>query len=241
MSATYPSLNGRRVLVTGGASGIGAAMVRAFAGQGCSTAFLDIDDAAAAGLAGVATYRRCDLRDIEDLRAAIADLGPFDVLVNNAASDERHDLFAVEPDYWRERMALNLDHQFFASQAAAREMVVRKWGVILLLGSVSWLRGRPGMAGYTSAKAAVHGLVKTLARELGPSNVRVVGLIPGAVRTERQARLWRTPEADAAFLDAQALKFHLNENHVADAALFLASDGAAAITGQSLIVDGGLT
>lgn len=247
LSVQYRPLAGRQVLITGGASGIGAAMVRAFALQGCRVSFLDIDDRAAAALADetAAVYRHCDLCDVAALRAAVSDLesewGGIDVLVNNAARDDRQDLFAIEPESWRSALASNLDHQFFASQAVARGMVARGRGVIILLGSVSWMRGRPGMAGYSTSKAAINGLTRTLARELGPAGVRVNCIVPGAIRTERQARLWLSPELERQFLDAQALKIRLDSTHVARVALFLASDEASGCTGANFVVDAGLT
>lgn len=240
MSAVYASLAGKRVLITGGASGIGADLVRAFVGQKSRVVFLDIDDKAAAA-AAEATYRHCDLTDIADLRRAIDELGPFDVLVNNAARDDRHAMAGVEPEYWHRALALNLDHQFFASQRVAPAMAANGGGAIILTSSVSFKRGRPGMVGYTTSKAAIAGLTRTMARELGPQGIRVNCLVPGAIRTERQAKLWRSPEVDAQFLDLQALKQHLDGSHVARAALFLASDEAAGITGAELVVDAGLT
>jgi NAD(P)-dependent dehydrogenase (short-subunit alcohol dehydrogenase family) len=241
MNATYPSLAGKRVLITGGASGIGAEHVRAFVGQGSKVVFLDIDDAAAATAPPEATYRHCDLTDIASLRATIDELGPFDVLVNNAARDDRHAMETVEPELWHRTMALNLDHQFFATQRVAPAMAAAGCGAIILTGSISWMRGIPGMVGYTTAKAAIGGLARTLARELGPQGVRVNAIVPGAVRTERQVRLWRKPGDDERFLQNQALKFHLDGTHIARAALFLASEEAAGITGISLVVDAGVT
>jgi NAD(P)-dependent dehydrogenase (short-subunit alcohol dehydrogenase family) len=245
-SARYTSLNGRGVLITGGASGIGAEMVRAFTAQGALVEFLDIDENVGTALAAEtgARFHACDMRDIADLRAAVdtaeanTELG---VLINNAGKDDRHDLFSVEPEYWRERLALNLDHQFFASQAAARHMTKRGAGSIIMLGSISWMRGRPGMVGYTTSKAAINGLTRTLARELGPSGVRVNCIVPGAIVTERQLALWTSPEANQQFIDLQALKFRLDASHVARIALFLASDESAGCTGANFVVDAGLT
>jgi NAD(P)-dependent dehydrogenase (short-subunit alcohol dehydrogenase family) len=245
-SARYTSLKGRGVLITGGASGIGAEMVRAFTAQGARVEFLDIDENAGTALAAEtgARFHACDLRDIASLRAAVdtaeasTELG---VLINNAGKDDRHDLFSVEPEYWRERLALNLDHQFFASQAAARHMAKRGAGSIIMLGSISWMRGRPGMVGYTTSKAAINGLTRTLARELGPSGVRVNCIVPGAIVTERQLALWTTPEANQQFIELQALKFRLDASHVARIALFLASDESAGCTGANFVVDAGLT
>jgi NAD(P)-dependent dehydrogenase (short-subunit alcohol dehydrogenase family) len=246
VSVRYDSLAGRRVVVTGGASGIGAAIVSAFAGQGCTVDFLDIQDgpgeALAAGLG--ATYHHCDLRDIAALRttlAAIEAKGGTDVLVNNAAHDDRHSMFDVEPDYWHERLAVNLDHQFFASQAVGRGMQARGRGSIILFSSTTWMKGRPGLVGYTTAKAAIIGLTRTMARELGAAGVRVNCIVPGAIATERQLALWRTPEMEAEFMATQALKLRLQPEHVAAMALFLASDQSAGCTGTNFIVDAGLT
>jgi NAD(P)-dependent dehydrogenase (short-subunit alcohol dehydrogenase family) len=249
-SVAYRSLAGRHVLITGGAGGIGAEMVRAFAAQGSRVSFVDRDEAAAARLLtepGVqgARFLPCDLRDVAALRTAVTELeaasGGVDVLVNNAARDDRHDMLRVEPDYWRECLAVNLDHQFFCTQAVAQGMIQRGGGSILLMGSVSWMRGRPGMVGYTTAKAAIAGLTRTLARELGPSGIRVNCLVPGAVLTERQQALWRTAELDQRLLELQALKLRLEADHVARVALFLASDEAGGCTGADFLVDAGLT
>ncbi len=247
--ARYPDLAGRTVFITGGAAGIGGALVTAFAAQGCRVAFVDIDDAAgqalAAGLGSAAArYAHCDVRDIAALRTAIAEaaaaIGPIHVLVNNAARDDRHAFADVTPEYWDENQATNLRHHFFAAQAVAPGMAAEGGGSIINLGSVSWMRGRPGLAGYTTAKAAIHGLTRTLARELGGMNIRVNSIVPGAIVTARQMALWRTPDQDRQFLDQQCLKFRLSEDDVARAALFLASGEARGITGQSLIVDAGL-
>ena len=247
MSARYPCLHGRSVVVTGGASGIGAAMVEAFAGQGAHVAFLDIDapagEALAARLPG-ASFLPCDLTDIPALRAAMAHIEAeqgVGVLVNNAGNDERHDMAAVEPDGWRRTLALNLDHQFFATQAVAPGMAARGGGAVILMGSVSWMRGRPGMVGYTTAKAAINGLTRTFARELGPAGIRVNCIVPGAILTERQQARWLTPALNQEFLDLQALKFRLDARHVARLALFLASSEAGGCTGANFVCDAGLT
>jgi NAD(P)-dependent dehydrogenase (short-subunit alcohol dehydrogenase family) len=243
-TARYASLAGRAVLVTGGASGIGAHMVREFAAQCARVTFLDIDQDAAARLcAEVAGVRfiACDLTDIAALRAAVAEAGDVEVLVNNAARDDRHALDEVEPEYWRRTLALNLDHQFFATQAVLPQMRARGAGAVIMMGSISWMRARGGMVGYTAAKAAINGMTRTLARELGESGIRVNCIVPGAINTERQAKLWRTPELDRQILENQALKIALDGSHVARMALFVASDEAGGVTGQNFIVDAGMT
>ncbi len=246
-AANYSSLHGANVLITGGATGIGAELVRAFAAQGARVAFLDIDAASGAALAEAegAVFRPCDLRDIAALRDTIADLearlGAFAVLVNNAARDDRHDFEALTPEYWDDCMATNLRHHAFAAQAVLGGMKAAGGGSVINMGSISWMRGRPGMLGYTTAKAAISGLTRSLAAELGPHGVRVNSVVPGAILTERQERLWLTPELNQRLLDEQALKFRLQAADVAPMALFLASDAARGCTGQDFIVDAGLT
>jgi NAD(P)-dependent dehydrogenase (short-subunit alcohol dehydrogenase family) len=244
----YPDLAETTVFVSGGASGIGAALVRAFAGQGARVAFIDVDETAAGSLVdslgGAARFERCDVRDVPALQASIAragrELGPVRVLVNSAARDDRHTLEEVTPAYWDNAMAVNLRHHFFAAQAVAPQMAACGGGSIVNLGSVSWMRGRPRLAAYTSAKAAIHGLTRTLARELGERGIRVNALVPGAVDTARQRALWVTPQGERELLDQQCLKFRVSEDDVARVALFLASSSARAITGQSIVVDAGL-
>jgi NAD(P)-dependent dehydrogenase (short-subunit alcohol dehydrogenase family) len=244
MNAIYPSLRGAGVLISGGASGIGAAMVAAFAAQGARVTFLDIDDVAGETLAPIATYRRCDVTDIAALRVAIAATEaeyPISVLINNAARDDRHPIGSVEPEQWHRTLALNLDHQFFATQAVAPLMAGRGGGAVILMGSVSWMRARTGMVGYTAAKAAINGMTKTMAREYGAAGIRVNSIVPGAILTERQAALWRTPAVDAQIQEAQALKIVLDAGHVARMALFVASAEASGCTGQNFLVDAGIT
>jgi NAD(P)-dependent dehydrogenase (short-subunit alcohol dehydrogenase family) len=247
--ARYPDLAARTVFVTGGGSGIGAAFVRAFAAQGCPVGFVEIADVPSRALVASLVpsrvhFEHCDVRDIAALKRAIAAtsaaLGPITVLVNNAARDDRHAMMDVTVEYWDENQAVNLRHHVFAAQAVVPMMEAAGGGAIIILGSIAWLRGRPAMVGYSTATAAIGGLTRVLARELGPKKIRVNAIVPGAIATERQARLWTTPDAEREFLDQQCLKFRLSESDVARTALFLASDEARGITGQNLIVDAGL-
>jgi NAD(P)-dependent dehydrogenase (short-subunit alcohol dehydrogenase family) len=239
----YRSLEGRRVFVTGGGSGIGEALVRAFAAQGAAVGFVDIDAGSAEAVAAETGARlwRCDVRDVAALRGVLDEAGPVAVLVNNAGRDDRHAMEEVTPDYWDDCLAVNLRHQFFATQAVVAGMRAGGGGSVINLGSVSWMRGRPGMVGYTTSKAAIGGLTRTLARELGGDGIRVNCIVPGAILTERQRRLWLTPELDRQFIDLQALKFRLEASDVARIALFLGSDESRGCTGQDFIVDAGLT
>ena len=243
--ATYPSLRDRVVLITGGASGIGAEMVAQFARQGARTAFLDFDAASGARVAEAtgALFLPCDLRDIAALRAAVAQvasqLGVVLVLVNNAARDDRHPLENVEPDYWDERMHTNLRHMFFCAQAVAPGMRAAKSGSIINMGSVSWMSGQGGMPAYTAAKSAVRGLARGLARDLGGDGIRVNELVPGWVFTERQEKLWATPEGVATHLEAQCIHRKVMPPDIARMALWLAADDSAMVTSQYFVVDGG--
>lgn len=245
--ARYPSLDGAVVYVTGGASGIGAEIVRAFAEQGAKVGFVDKDEAAARALTadlddGV-RFAACDLRDIAQLRAALAELaaalGPASVLVNNAARDDRHGWEAVTPDYYDERIATNLRHMFFATQAVAPAMIAAGKGSIINLGSNSWWEAVGGMPVYTSAKAAVHGMTRSFARDLGKHRIRVNTVVPGWIMTERQKELWVTPEALARHLENQCLPDPIAPVYVARMVLFLASDDAAMCTANNYMVEAG--
>ncbi len=249
--ATYPSLRDRVVLVTGGASGIGAEHVTQFARQGTRVAFLDIADTDAAALIEALRtqdlppplYLPCDLTDIDALRAAVAEvsarLGTITVLVNNAANDQRHGWADVTPAFWDERMATNLRHQFFAIQAVAPGMQSAGGGSIVNFGSISWHTLQGGMPAYTTAKAAVEGLTKGMARDLGPSGIRVNCVIPGWIMTRRQIELWLTPEAETNLLNNQCLKAKLMPQDVSRLVLWLAADDSRMCTGQLWVVDGG--
>jgi D-xylose 1-dehydrogenase len=248
----YASLQDRVVFISGGSSGIGAELVRAFAAQGAKVAFCGtkpdggkalIDEVVASGHAAP-WYAACDVRDVVTYQTLLAhaarELGPVRVLINNAGRDDRHAMEDVTPEFWDDRLALNLKHYFFAIQAVAPGMAAAGGGSVINMGSVSWMRGRPNLVGYTTAKAGILGLTRTLARELGPRNIRVNALVPGAIVTERQTTLHRDPVADQQFLDAQCLKIRLDSGHVARATLFLAADDSDGMTGQHVLVDAGI-
>ena len=248
--ATYPSLKGKTVFVTGGASGIGEQIVRAFAGQASKVGFLDIDAKRGAALAtelagGGAEIRfeACDLRDIDALRTAFATLadalGPATVLVNNAARDDRHKWEDVTPEYYDERMATNLRHMFFAIQAVAPGMIAGGGGSIVNIGSNSWWEAAGGFPTYATAKAAVHGLTRTMARDLGRDRIRVNTVVPGWIMTERQKELWATPEALERQRQKQCLPDLIDPVYVARMVVFLASDDAAMCTANNYMVEAG--
>lgn len=245
--ATYPSLRGKTVLITGGASGIGAEIVAGFAAQGSRVGFIDLDaeagPALAADLPGEVACEIADLRDIGALRSAITALkerhGPAQVLVNNAARDDRHDWAEVTPEYWDERMQTNLRHMFFAIQAVAPDMIAVGGGSIINMGSNSWWEAGGGFPAYATAKAAVHGLTRTMARDLGAHRIRVNTVVPGWIMTDRQKDLWVTPEAIGKHRDRQCLPDLIDPVHVARMVLFLASDDAAMCTASNFMVDAG--
>lgn len=243
--ARYPSLDGTPVLITGGASGIGRLTVEAFADQGARVAFLDRDAAASTEVSDAtgAAHALCDLRDIDATRAAISDLaaqtGPFTVLVNNAARDDRHAWQDVTPEYWDERMQTNLRHMFFAIQAVAPGMINAGGGSIINLGSNSWWEAGGGFPAYTTAKAAVHGLTRTMARDLGDHRIRVNTVVPGWIMTDRQKELWATPEALEAHRARQCLPDLIDPVYVARMVLWLASDDAAMCTANNFMVEAG--
>lgn len=249
--AIYPSLAGCSVFVTGGGSGIGESLVRHFCAQGAHVAFVDIAEEPSKLLCDdieSQSYKRplfiaCDLRNIEALKQAIAHAneanGPVQVLCNNAGSDDRHQTEDVTVSYWDDRMAVNLRHQFFAAQAVRPMMKAQGGGSIINFGSITWMVGDPDCSAYVTAKAAVYGMTRALARELGPEHIRVNCLVPGWVMTERQMRLWLTPEGERQIDERQCLPDRLQPSDIARMALFLGSDDSRMCTSQQFIVDGG--
>jgi NAD(P)-dependent dehydrogenase (short-subunit alcohol dehydrogenase family) len=248
--AKYPSLQGAVVFLTGGASGIGKDMVRAFAAEKAHVGFVDIDDQGGRALTQELTdrgakvrFEPCDLRDIDALRSAFSRLksalGPAGVLINNAARDDRHGWEDVTPDYYDERIATNLRHMFFAIQIVAPDMIAAGKGSIINFGSNSWFEASGGMPVYTTAKAAVHGMTRAFARDLGKHRVRVNTIVPGWVMTERQKELWAKPEAIARHLARQCLPDLIDPVYLARMALFLASDDAAMCTANNYMVEAG--
>jgi NAD(P)-dependent dehydrogenase (short-subunit alcohol dehydrogenase family) len=249
--ASYPSLKGRAVLITGGATGIGESLVTHFAFQGSRVAFLDIQDEPASQLIASLTaegcppplYLHCDITDVSALKAAVqqalAALGTVDVLVNNAANDQRHSIEEVTPEFWDRSIATNLRPHFFVIQSVLPAMRAAQRGSIINMSSISWMIPSTGVPLYIAAKAAIVGLTRTLAHELGPNNIRVNAVLPGAIVTERQRKLWYTPEYKAEIMASQALKRDILPEDVARLVLFLAADDSSAITNQSYIVDGG--
>jgi NAD(P)-dependent dehydrogenase (short-subunit alcohol dehydrogenase family) len=249
--ARYPSLEGRSVLITGGGSGIGAAMVEEFALQGARVGFLDVAEEASRQLVEGLTarcaypplFQHCDLTDIAALREAVdvvaRSCGTPRVLVNNAGSDDRHTFAEVTPEYWDQRIAVNLKHQFFAAQAVAAGMKDAGGGAIINLSSIAWMIPSANLPVYTTAKAAIVGMTRSLAHELGEARIRVNCVLPGAILTERQRRLWMSPEYEREVLGRQCLKRHILPEEVARLVLFLAADDSEAMTNQNYIIDGG--
>ena len=247
--AVYPSLAGKRVIVSGGGSGIGEGVVEAFARQGAAVAFVDVQEEAGEALVERLTdaghpplFRSCDITDTPAYTATLAEmveaLGGCDVLINNAANDDRHEVLEVTESYWDERMAVNLKHQFFAAKAVVPAMQAAGGGSIVNLGSISWHLGLENLAIYQTAKAAIEGLTRSLARELGRDNIRVNCIVPGNVQTPRQMK-WYTPEGEAEIVAAQCLDGRIQPADIAAMALFLASDDARYCTAHNYWVDAG--
>ncbi len=250
--ASYPSLTDRTVLVTGGADGIGAALVQQFAAQGSRVAFVDINETKAAeviarceadGAAHTPIFHHVDLTDVDALQAAvtsvIAEMGTITVLVNNAANDERHTWQEMTADYWDDRLNTNLRHFFFAIQAVAPGMIEQQNGSIINVGSSSYMMQEDFFPGYAIAKSGVEGITRTMARTFGPDNVRVNTVLPGWVATERQLNVHWSPEGEEGTLNDQAIKRRIYPDEFAQMVLFLAADDGAACTAQQFLVDGG--
>jgi NAD(P)-dependent dehydrogenase (short-subunit alcohol dehydrogenase family) len=249
--ARYPSLKDRSVFITGGGSGIGESLVRHFCAQGSRVAFVDVAQEASRRLAGeiaaqgvpAPLFIPCDLRDVEALKAAVEQArqenGPIQALLNNAGNDDRHRTADVTAAYWDDRMAVNLRHQFFAAQAVRPQMAALGGGSIVNFGSITWMVGDPDCPAYVTAKAAVYGMTRALARELGPERIRVNCMVPGWVMTERQMRLWLNPDGERQIAERQCLPDRLEPSDIARMALFLAADDSRMCSSQQFIVDGG--
>ena len=249
--ASYPSLKDKVVLITGGASGIGETIVENFLQQGSKVVFFDKEKELGLKLVSKlnnynykAIFKECDLVNIEDLKSKIIqireEVGLISILVNNAANDERHNIDSVTPEYWDNRMNVNLRHYFFATQSAYKDMKKLGKGTVVNIGSFSWMLGQGGMPGYTTAKSAIMGLTRTIARDLGIYNIRVNCVVPGWIITERQKKLWLTPEIEKQQLERQCIKRMLEPNDIAKPVLFFASDQSSGCTAQNYVVDGGI-
>ena len=250
--ASYPSLENKVVIVTGGASGIGESIVEQFVIQKSKVAFIDIEEKLAKNLIERINKKyntkplfiKCDLKNISELKVSIQqvrqDLGPISILINNAANDERHNIDDVTPEYWDDRMSINLKHYFFAIQSVYKDMKKLGKGTVVNIGSFSWMKGQGGMPGYTTAKSAIMGLTRTLARDLGIHNIRVNCIVPGWIITDRQKKLWLTPEIEKQQLEDQCIKRMLVPEDISKAVLFFASDQSSGCTAQNYVIDGGI-
>ena len=251
MSVIYSDLKDKKVFITGGGSGIGASIVEQFCEQGSNVFFIDINEKSSNKLVSdcknkkfsVPTFINCDLLNIKFLQNTISkiisDNGAIDILVNNAANDERHSIDEVTEEFWNERMNINLRHYFFTVQSVKKAMIENKGGSIINIGSVSWMIGQGGMAAYTAAKSGVVGLTRSFARDLGEFNIRVNSVVPGWVMTERQIEKWLTPESEADMMKKQCLKHKLMPSDIAKTVLFFGSDQSSGCTNQDYIVDKG--
>jgi len=251
MNAIYPDLKDKIVLITGGGSGIGSSIVEHFCEQGSIVYFIDINEEASTKLiseckskkVSIPNYIKCDLLNIKDLQKNIKKIidtnGAIDILINNAANDERHKIEDVTEEYWNDRINVNLRHYFFSVQSVRQAMIKKRNGVIVNVGSISWMIGQGGMAIYTAAKSAVIGLTRSFARDLGEYNIRVNSVVPGWTITERQIEKWLTPEAETDMMKKQCLKRILKPEEIAKAILFFSSDQSSGCTNQSYIVDNG--
>ena len=250
-AATYPSLKDRVTLITGGGSGIGASIVERFCEQGSKVYFVDNDKRASQDLVerfadfggNTPRFICCDVRNIDELQSVIKSIiqssGPIRILVNNAARDDRHSIDEVTPDYFDERIAVNMRHHFFAAQSVIEGMKSVGGGSIINMGSVSWMIGSVNMPVYLAAKSAILGLTRALARDLGPYNIRVNSILPGWIMTDRQKERWLTPEGEAELMRRQCLKRKLEPDEIARIVLFFSSDDSGICTNQNFVADGG--
>ena len=251
MKVKYFDLEKKRVFITGGGSGIGASIVEHFCEQKSEVYFIDINEEASNKLVedckikklSIPNFIKCDLLNIKDLQNVISKIisekGPIEILINNAANDERHKIENVTEEYWNERMNINLRHYFFTVQSVRESMIKNKKGVIVNIGSASWMIGQGGMAAYTAAKSGVVGLTRSFARDLGEHNIRVNSVVPGWTITERQLKKWLTPESEADMMKKQCIKRRLMPSDISKAVLFFSSDQSSGCTNQSYVVDNG--
>ena len=250
MTATYQDLRGKSVFITGGGSGIGAFLTEGFLAQGAQVAFVQRSDSSAfcdemeAKHGNRPLFIQCDITDIEALKAAIAQSaevhGEIDVLVNNAANDKRHEAGEVDEEFYDWMMAINLKAYFFACQAVVEGMKAKGGGSIINFSSISYMMGNAGYPLYTTANSGINGMTRSLAREFGPDKIRVNAIAPGWVLTDKQKEMWVTPEALEAHLARQCLKDTLEPEDIVGATLFLASESSKMMTGQAMVVDGGV-
>jgi len=251
MKVKYFDLEKKRVFITGGGSGIGASIVEHFCEQNSEVYFIDINEEASNKLVSecknkklaIPNFIKCDLLNIKELQSVISKIisekGPIEILINNAANDERHKIENVTEEYWNERMNINLRHYFFTVQSVREAMIKNKSGVIVNIGSASWMIGQGGMAAYTAAKSGVVGLTRSFARDLGEYNIRVNSVVPGWTITERQLEKWLTPESEADMMKKQCIKKRLMPSDISKAVLFFSSDQSSGCTNQSYVVDNG--
>ncbi|EFV39190.1 MAG: SDR family oxidoreductase [Hafnia sp.] len=245
----YQSLKNKVVAITGGASGIGEELVRAYVNQGAKVAFMDFNREAGETLALElgCLFLECDVTNIEQLKSCFVQIagkiGDVDILINNAGSDDHHKIDDITEEYFNNRINVNLRHQLFAIQAVIPGMTQKGSGSIINMGSINWMRGRPGRVCYSLSKAAIHGFTRTLSQELGARGIRVNSLVPGAIRTAKQDAMWAKldPSAVNQFIELQALKIRLDGTHCARLALFLGSEESCGCTGQDFVVDAGLS
>ena len=252
MTAIYTDLKDKRVFITGGGTGIGASIVEHFCEQKAEVYFIDINEKASNELVlkcknkeiSIPNFIKCDLLDIKKLQNVLLKIieenGPIEILINSAANDERHNIEDVTEKYWNDRMNINLRHYFFAAQSVYKDMKELGWGTIVNIGSFSWMIAQGGMPGYTTAKSAIMGLTRTLARDLGVYNVRVNCIVPGWIITERQKKLWLTDEIKKTQLERQCIKRMLIPEDISKAVLFFASEQSSGCTAQNYVIDGGI-